>query len=96
MLREHKSKALFLARRRVIVMFCAVLWRGVGVGEGAPSAGLEERGMVALETLVSDRAKESDGKTDGTDELHNTEYRTAGVHDKHIAGCGTVERWMEK
>lgn len=70
---EHKSKTLFLARRWVIVMFCAVLRRG----RGAPSAGLEERGMVALETPVSDRGKESNGKTDGTDETTASVYRTA-------------------
>lgn len=54
-------------------------------GEGAPSAGLEERGMVALETPVSDRGKESDGKTDGTDELQlqsTGQRRGAGARDK--------------
>lgn len=54
-------------------------------GEGAPSAGLEERGMVALETPVSDRGKESDGKTDGTEELQlwsTGHHRGAGVYGK--------------
>lgn len=65
-------------------------------GEGAPSAGLEERGMVALETSVSDRGKESDGKTDGTDELQlqsTGRHRGVGAQDKRTAGRETV--WKE-
>lgn len=51
-------------------MFCAVPRRG----EGAPSAGLEEKGPVALETPSSDGGKEGDGKTDGNGRTVATEY----------------------
>lgn len=42
--------------------------------------------MVALETPVSDRGKERDGKTDGTDEL---QLQSTGQH----RGAGGEDKW---